>query len=73
MEKTERTYAKVEWTAEDIQILQSNWSVEQCERWLAANAERIESSVTQYGWGIISMLLEEKDHDMDGQRLRSMR
>lgn len=51
------TFAKVEWTAEDILTLRPNMTVEQAEEWLANNEQHIAERCIEHGWDVISDLL----------------
>lgn len=51
------TYAKVEWTAEDVQTLRPDWTDDQCEEWLMANQKYIQDRLVELGWEVIESLL----------------
>ena len=46
-------YAQVFWTPEDVQDLRPEWSLEQCEEFLAKIEEQISDRMIQTGWSII--------------------
>ena len=51
------TYAKVEWTAEDVQTLRPEWTEEYCEEWLMANQKYIQDRLVELGWEVMESLL----------------
>lgn len=52
-----KTYAKVEWTAEDIQTLREDWTTEQAEEFLQNNQKYIQDRLVELGWEVIESLL----------------
>ncbi len=56
------TYAKVVWTAGDVQTLAPKMSEEEAEEWLQNNEGHIQDRLIELGWDVISCLL---DHDVD--------
>jgi hypothetical protein len=50
-------YAKVVWTAHDIQTLKDNWTLEQCEQWLIDNECYVRDEMIQHGWTILENML----------------
>lgn len=52
-----KTYAKVEWTAEDIKTLREDWTTEQAEEFLQNNQRRIQDRLVELGWEVIETLL----------------
>lgn len=56
------TYAKVEWTAEDIKILRPHWTTEQAEQFLQNNQKMIRDRLTELGWEVIETLLSEEEN-----------
>jgi hypothetical protein len=57
---TPKRYARVEWTADDLQTLREGWTAEQCEDWLAANERHIQDRLIELGWEVIECLLGEE-------------
>lgn len=55
---TANQYAKVVWTAEDIQTLRPDWTLERCEEWLESNQRYIQDRLVELGWGVIETLLD---------------
>lgn len=53
----ENKYAKVEWTAEDLQTLRPEWSLEKCEEWLASNQKYMQDRLVELGWEVMESLL----------------
>lgn len=53
-----KKYAKVVWTANDIETLRPNWSPEKCEEWLVANEDPIQEAMAERGWLAIETLLD---------------
>lgn len=54
-----KTYAKVAWTASDLdELTPSNWSDDQKEEWLANNASRIQQRLCELGHQVIEDLLQ---------------
>ena len=51
-------YAKVVWTAEDIQTLRPDWTLERCEEWLESNQRYIQDRLVELGWEVIETLLD---------------
>jgi len=51
------SYAKVEWTAEDVQTLRPDWTEEYCEEWLMSNQKYIQDRLVELGWEVIESLL----------------
>lgn len=54
-----KEYAKVVWTANDIQTLKEDWSDTECEEWLQNNQKHIQSRLVELGWQVIEDLLAE--------------
>lgn len=52
-----KTYAKVEWTVEDIKTLREDWTAEQAEEFLQNNQRRIQDRLVELGWEVIETLL----------------
>ena len=50
-------YATVSWTADDVQTLRPEWSVEKCEEWLESNQRCIQDRLVELGWEVIENLL----------------
>lgn len=55
---TANQYAKVVWTAEDIQTLRPDWTLERCEEWLESNQRYIQDRLVELGWEVIETLLD---------------
>jgi hypothetical protein len=55
----EKEYAKVIWMPLDIQGLRPNWSIEECEEWLAKNQGYIRDGLIEAGHRVIENLLPE--------------
>jgi hypothetical protein len=54
-----KKFAKVVWSANDIQVYKAEWSIEECELWLEANEKRIAERMTEVGWQVIEDLLPD--------------
>lgn len=52
-----KTYAKVEWTAEDIQTLREDMTVAEAEEFLQSNQKHIQDRLVELGWEVIESLL----------------
>lgn len=52
-----KTYAKVEWTAEDVQTLRPEMSQADAEEFLRANGKYIQDRLIEFGWEVIETLL----------------
>lgn len=52
-----KTFAKVEWTADDIKTLREDWTTEQAEEFLQNNQRRIQDRLVELGWEVIETLL----------------
>lgn len=50
-------YAVIRWSPEDVQELRPDWTLQQCEEWLAENAKYIEDATVEAGWNAIKALL----------------
>lgn len=50
-------YATVTWTAEDVQTLRPNWTLEKCAEWLDGNERYIQDRLVELGWEVIESLL----------------
>jgi hypothetical protein len=50
----------IKWSAEDIQTLRPEWSVEECEVFLQAKFEYFKQASISQGWEIWETLLEEE-------------
>lgn len=48
-QKKRKQYAVVRWSPEDVQARKPDWSLKQCEDWLAKNERGIKESLTQVG------------------------
>ena len=53
------TYAKVEWTADDILTLRPEWTKEQAEEFLEMNEKHIQNRLVELGWEVIESMLDE--------------
>lgn len=53
-----KTWAKVEWTAEDILSLRPEWTEEQAEHFLSLNEKHIQNRLVELGWDVIETLLD---------------
>lgn len=54
------TYARVVWTAEDVQTLKPSWTLEECEDFLSENENGIRDRLIELGWEVIQALLPVK-------------
>lgn len=50
-------YATVTWTAEDVQTLRPNWTLEKCAEWLDSNERYVQDRLVELGWEVIESLL----------------
>lgn len=67
VDSDERYYADLRWSAEDVQTLRPDWSLERCENWLIANEKYIRDRLCELGWDVIETLLpRESESDSDG-------
>lgn len=57
MTNTDRAYATVQWMPEDIQQLQPDWTLEQCEEWLQSNETHLSDRLIELGWDVIGDLI----------------
>jgi len=51
----------IKWSAEDIQSLRPEWSLEECEVFLQAKFEYFKQASISQGWDIWETLLEGED------------
>mgnify|MGYP000240411826 CR=1 FL=1 len=52
-----KTFAHVDWSADDVRERRPNWTVEQAEEFLEENEERIRERMIEIGWNTIDYLL----------------
>lgn len=52
-----KKFAKVEWTAEDVQTLREDMSTEEAESFLQNNQKHIQDRLVELGWEVIETLL----------------
>ena len=52
------TYAKTEWTADDVRTLAPKMTRERAEEWLQENEGHISSRLVELGWDVITSLLQ---------------
>ena len=59
MKKTKKidTYAKVEWTADDVKSIRMDWSMERCEEELHGIEKRLQERTIELGWDVMDDLL----------------
>lgn len=55
---TEKKYAEVAWTANDVKTLRPNWTLDECREFLANNQRRIQDRTIEHGWDVIEILLQ---------------
>jgi hypothetical protein len=58
MNKNITKYAKVEWTAGDVQTLRPNWSLKKCEEELNKIESDLHDRLVEKGWDVIENLLD---------------
>ena len=51
------TYAKVEWTAEDVLTLRPDMTEEQAEEFLQSNEKHLRDRLIELGWDVMESLL----------------
>ena len=56
---TIKTYAKVNWTVEDVLSIRPHWTAERAEEELIANEKYIRERLTEVGWNVLEALLPE--------------
>ncbi len=52
-----QSYAQVAWLPSDVQTLRPEWSLVECEAWLADNASYIADAMVEHGWTAMEALL----------------
>lgn len=52
-----KTYAKVEWTPEDVTTLREDMSMEEAEAFLQSNQKYIQDRLVELGWEVLESLL----------------
>lgn len=52
-----KTYAKVEWSPEDVLTVRPNMSIEEAAEFLENNQRHIQNATVEYGWEVIKELL----------------
>lgn len=52
-----KTYAKAEWTAEDVQTLREDMTESEAEEFLQSNQKYIQDRPVELGWEVIESLL----------------
>lgn len=57
MNPTDKSYAVVSWSIEDVQEKRPKWSKQRCADWLAENAKHIQEAMISAGWDAIEALL----------------
>jgi hypothetical protein len=55
---TDKQFAKVSWTVNDILDLRPEWTREQAHQWLVCNNRHLQDRMIESGWEIIKSLLE---------------
>ena len=58
----EKEYAKVYWTARDIQILNSEISIEKAETILEEIEKQLKASMIEKGWQVLQDRLDEMEY-----------
>lgn len=52
------TYAKVEWTVDDVLTLRPEWTREKAEEFLDINEKHIQNRIVELGWEVIESMLD---------------
>lgn len=52
-----KTYAKVEWSPEDVLTLREDMSMEEAEEFLVANQKHLRDRLVELGWEVMESLL----------------
>lgn len=52
-----KTYAKVEWTPEDVTTLREDMTMEEAEAFLQSNQKYIQDRLVELGWEVLESLL----------------
>lgn len=52
-----KTYAKVEWTAGDVQTLREDMTLDEAEAFLQANQKHLQDRLVELGWEVLESLL----------------
>ena len=50
----------IEWRAEDVQTLQPDWTMDECENWLQMNWKYMRDRSIEHGWEVLETLLPPK-------------
>ena len=53
--------ASIIWTPTDIQTLRPEWTLEECEQWMASHRKCIVDRSVEFGWQVIQNLLDDSD------------
>lgn len=54
--------AFVIWSADDIQIIREDWTIEQCQEWLDTNESIIQDRSIEHGWEVIESIINNTDY-----------
>jgi hypothetical protein len=52
-----RQYAKVVWTAADVQTIAPAWTIKECEEWLRREERHIQDRLIELGWDVLEALI----------------
>jgi hypothetical protein len=53
----EETYAKTEWSWEDVAAIRPDWTEDQCRKWWETNERGFAETLTQYGNEMLACML----------------
>lgn len=56
-----KTYAKVEWSPEDVLTVRPRMSLEEASEFLQNNQRHIQDAMVELGWEVIKNLLREEN------------
>lgn len=54
-----KKYAQLSWSAEDVQAIREDWTLEQCEEALSNIQNRVRDRLCELGWDVLETLLPE--------------
>lgn len=56
-----KTYARVEWTAEDVLTLRPDMALEEAEEFIQSNERHLRDRLIELGWDVMESLLAYED------------
>lgn len=66
-----KEYAKVVWSVKDVQKKRPNWSDKVARKFLQQNADHIKDRLTDFGWDLLDILVQDYEID-EKERMREL-